>query len=114
MALAIHLTLITKNRSVSFQQARFKVYMFGVIFMSLETENHMSLSPLCRDHKTVYVGDGRGRIFSWMVTDQPGRVAADHWVKDEGVESCPVCNVRFFFAERRHHCRNCGKVFCAR
>ncbi|XP_070185825.1 WD repeat and FYVE domain-containing protein 3-like isoform X2 [Littorina saxatilis] len=69
---------------------------------------------ISRDHKTVYVGDGRGRIFNWTVTDQPGRVAADHWMKDEGVESCPVCNVRFNFAERRHHCRNCGKVFCSK
>ncbi|XP_069124433.1 WD repeat and FYVE domain-containing protein 3-like isoform X2 [Argopecten irradians] len=67
-----------------------------------------------KDHKTVYVGDAKGRIFSWTVTDQPGKVVADHWMKDDGAETCPTCNVRFSFAERRHHCRNCGQVFCSR
>jgi len=66
-----------------------------------------------RDHKTVYVGDARGRIYSWTVTDQPGRVV-DHWVKDDGAETCLQCGIRFTFSERRHHCRNCGQVFCSR
>ncbi|KAL3875787.1 hypothetical protein ACJMK2_033704 [Sinanodonta woodiana] len=69
---------------------------------------------ISRDHKTVYVGDGKGRIFSWTVTDQPGKVVADHWVKDEGSDSCLKCGVKFSFAERRHHCRNCGQVLCSR
>ncbi|XP_035824115.1 WD repeat and FYVE domain-containing protein 3 isoform X2 [Aplysia californica] len=69
---------------------------------------------ISKDHKTVYVGDVKGRIWSWTVTSQPGRAVADHWLKDDGAESCPTCGVRFSFAERRHHCRNCGNVFCSR
>ncbi|XP_076326045.1 WD repeat and FYVE domain containing 3 bchs isoform X2 [Tachypleus tridentatus] len=69
---------------------------------------------ISKDHRTIYVGDSRGRVFSWSVTDQPGRAVADHWVKDEGGENCVDCGVRFSFAERRHHCRNCGQLFCSR
>ncbi|XP_043271793.1 WD repeat and FYVE domain-containing protein 3 isoform X2 [Venturia canescens] len=67
-----------------------------------------------RDHRTVYVGDTRGRVFSWSVCEQPGRTVADHWLKDEGADSCVACSVRFNIYERKHHCRNCGQVFCWR
>lgn len=65
-----------------------------------------------KDHSRILVGDSRGRVFSWSVSDQPGRCAADHWVKDEGGDSCSGCSVRFSLTERRHHCRNCGQLFC--
>ncbi|XP_052816149.1 WD repeat and FYVE domain-containing protein 3-like isoform X4 [Mya arenaria] len=68
---------------------------------------------ISRDHKTVYVGDAKGRIFSWTVTDQPGRVV-DHWVRDDVAETCMQCGIRFSLTERRHHCRNCGQVFCSK
>ncbi|XP_043249922.1 WD repeat and FYVE domain-containing protein 3 isoform X1 [Colletes gigas] len=67
-----------------------------------------------RDHRTVYVGDTRGRVFSWSVCEQPGRTVADHWLKDEGADCCVGCGVRFNLYERRHHCRNCGQVFCSK
>lgn len=60
---------------------------------------------LSRDHKSLYVGDARGRIFNWIVSDSPGRTNADHWIKDETVGACKDCSIRFSFAERRHHCR---------
>lgn len=43
-----------------------------------------------------------------------GRMA-DHWVKDEFADQCSGCGIKFTtLIERRHHCRDCGKVFCAR
>ncbi|CAF1017714.1 unnamed protein product [Adineta ricciae] len=69
---------------------------------------------ISKDHKSLYIGDARGRIFSWIVSDNPGRTNADHWIKDETVGACKDCSIRFSFAERRHHCRNCGQLFCAR
>ena len=67
-----------------------------------------------KDHKTVYVGDEKGRVFSWSVSSRPlGKGMVDHWIRDEGVEECVDCGVKFTIYERKHHCRNCGKVFCS-
>jgi hypothetical protein len=35
------------------------------------------------------------------------------WVADESVENCFKCTKSFTFLRRRHHCRICGRVFCA-
>lgn len=47
-----------------------------------------------KDHRTLYIGDARGRVFSWSVTEQPGKTVADHWLKDEGADQCVSCSVR--------------------
>jgi hypothetical protein len=66
-----------------------------------------------KDHRTIYVGDEKGRVFSWSVSSRPGKGMVDHWMKDEHSESCVDCKVKFTIYERKHHCRNCGKVFCS-
>ncbi|XP_056149966.1 zinc finger FYVE domain-containing protein 9 isoform X2 [Lampris incognitus] len=35
------------------------------------------------------------------------------WVPDSQAPICMNCEVKFTFTKRRHHCRACGKVFCA-
>nr|XP_020482221.1 zinc finger FYVE domain-containing protein 9-like [Labrus bergylta] len=35
------------------------------------------------------------------------------WVPDSQAPMCMKCDVKFTFTKRRHHCRACGKVFCA-
>ncbi|XP_061477572.1 zinc finger FYVE domain-containing protein 16-like isoform X2 [Rhineura floridana] len=35
------------------------------------------------------------------------------WVPDSEAPICMNCQAKFTFTKRRHHCRACGKVFCA-
>jgi len=34
------------------------------------------------------------------------------WEKDKEVISCKICSKEFNIARRKHHCRNCGGIFC--
>ena len=34
------------------------------------------------------------------------------WVPDENVTKCNECLEEFSILYRKHHCRNCGKIFC--
>lgn len=38
----------------------------------------------------------------------------DHWVQDPARNTCTQCQQKFTLAERKHHCRNCGHIFCAK
>ncbi|XP_045780359.1 lateral signaling target protein 2 homolog isoform X2 [Maniola jurtina] len=45
---------------------------------------------------------------------QPASVErAPEWVPDIAAPACMRCSAHFTAFRRRHHCRNCGKVFCA-
>ncbi len=48
------------------------------------------------------------------MTESSAGGRADHWVRDEVSDVCTGCSVKFTLTERKHHCRNCGQVFCAR
>ncbi|KAJ6731095.1 PROTEIN FREE1 [Salix viminalis] len=48
----------------------------------------------------------------WMNLIKPGSEEKDHWVPDEAVSKCTSCGTDFGAFVRRHHCRNCGDIFC--
>ncbi|XP_059046581.1 WD repeat and FYVE domain-containing protein 3 [Achroia grisella] len=77
-----------------------------------------ALAP-ARSGRGLAVGDARGRIFRWSVPDMSSSSGAkggpaDHWIRDDTAPYCTQCQVRFTALERRHHCRECGAVFCGR
>ncbi|XP_053688917.1 WD repeat and FYVE domain-containing protein 3 isoform X2 [Sabethes cyaneus] len=69
---------------------------------------------ISNDHRTIFVGDARGRIFSWSVTDQVGRNTGAGWLKDGRAETCVGCNTGFNRQERKIYCKNCGQQFCSK
>lgn len=39
---------------------------------------------------------------------------APAWIPDESAPHCMACQSVFTVVRRRHHCRNCGKIFCGK
>ncbi|KAI5721953.1 hypothetical protein M8J76_001475 [Diaphorina citri] len=35
------------------------------------------------------------------------------WIPDHAVNRCMMCDSQFWLGRRKHHCRSCGKIFCA-
>ncbi|KAF9621425.1 hypothetical protein IFM89_021464 [Coptis chinensis] len=50
--------------------------------------------------------------FDWVNLIKPGNEEKDHWVPDEAVTKCTSCGTDFGAFVRKHHCRNCGDIFC--
>ena len=40
------------------------------------------------------------------------KLADRKWQDDTAVEWCNTCHKKFSLSVRKHHCRNCGKIFC--
>ncbi|KAK9131544.1 hypothetical protein Sjap_012031 [Stephania japonica] len=56
-----------------------------------------------------------GIVKSWIPrrTD-PANVSRDFWMPDNSCRVCYECDAQFTVFNRRHHCRLCGRVFCAK
>lgn len=45
---------------------------------------------------------------------KPADVSRDFWMPDQSCRVCYECDSQFTVFNRRHHCRLCGRVFCAK
>jgi hypothetical protein len=68
--------------------------------VSMYLDNDNEISPSIR--KDIF------KSFSADLTERKRYI----WVKDENITNCQKCNIQFSFLNRKHHCRNCGKIFC--
>ena len=56
-----------------------------------------------------------GVLKSWIPwRSEPGNVSRDFWMPDQSCRVCYECDSQFTLINRRHHCRHCGRVFCAK
>lgn len=56
-----------------------------------------------------------GLLKSWIPwRSEPAHVSRDFWMPDESCRVCYECDSQFTLFNRRHHCRLCGRIFCAK
>ncbi|KAI4329029.1 hypothetical protein L6164_021336 [Bauhinia variegata] len=54
-------------------------------------------------------------IKSWKPRrSEPANVSRDFWMPDHSCRKCYECDSLFTLFNRKHHCRHCGRIFCAK
>ncbi|KAK8505233.1 hypothetical protein V6N12_067203 [Hibiscus sabdariffa] len=55
-------------------------------------------------------------VKSWWIPrrSEPPNVSRDFWMPDQSCRVCYECDSQFTVFNRRHHCRLCGRIFCAK
>ncbi|KAF8025937.1 hypothetical protein BT93_F2693 [Corymbia citriodora subsp. variegata] len=54
-------------------------------------------------------------VKSWIPRRvEPAQLSRDFWMPDHSCRVCYECDSQFTVFNRRHHCRICGRVFCAK
>ncbi|XP_051554734.1 zinc finger FYVE domain-containing protein 9 isoform X2 [Myxocyprinus asiaticus] len=85
---------------------------FGVVRLNGETGDDSSASLIPSESPDNDILASQQGAFSRKPFSSLGEVAPV-WVPDSQAPICMKCEVKFTFTKRRHHCRACGKVFCA-
>ncbi|XP_037103035.1 RUN and FYVE domain-containing protein 2 isoform X1 [Syngnathus acus] len=85
-------------------------------FHRLQDEN-FQLKSICEDQEQALEELGSKLSESKMKIEdikeankalQGGQV----WLKDKDASHCKLCEKEFSISRRKHHCRNCGEIFC--
>ncbi|CAG9820540.1 unnamed protein product [Phaedon cochleariae] len=59
-------------------------------------------------------GESLRSELSWVAVDEgSAECQRTLWVPDHAVNRCTGCSTEFWLGRRRHHCRRCGRIFCA-
>ncbi|XP_012347552.1 protein RUFY3 isoform X2 [Apis florea] len=86
-------------------------------------EEHYALREICTEQERTLEELG-GQLSAAKLAAVELREAADNaqqhhqqegaatWANDRLVTHCKSCNREFNITRRKHHCRNCGKIFC--
>ncbi|KAF7250448.1 Zinc finger FYVE domain-containing protein 16 [Varanus komodoensis] len=86
---------------------------------SANPNTHVSDDKTCLNSSFSYNNDkqssleGKGGIPVKVVEQAVMLGQKPSWVPDSEARNCMNCQAKFTFTKRRHHCRACGKVFCA-
>nr|XP_043886242.1 RUN and FYVE domain-containing protein 2 isoform X1 [Solea senegalensis] len=93
-----------------------QIYGLKKEFHRLQEEN-FQLKTICEDQEQALEELGSKLSESKLKIEdikeankalQGGQV----WLKDKDASHCKLCEKEFSISRRKHHCRNCGEIFC--
>ena len=93
------------------------ISIFQVFFFfkmeEMEERNCHELDFRCIDNKKSPPPTGVTK--SWVMKNGSSSplLSKKEWIPDSQRRNCSLCDVKFSFSTRKHHCRWCGEVVCA-
>ncbi|XP_021347524.1 RUN and FYVE domain-containing protein 2-like isoform X4 [Mizuhopecten yessoensis] len=77
---------------------------------------HMGLQQTCEEQERTlaelgsHLSESKLKVEDMREASQVTKEAA--WMSDKDALQCSSCDKEFSLARRKHHCRNCGEIFC--
>ncbi|XP_069124527.1 RUN and FYVE domain-containing protein 2-like isoform X2 [Argopecten irradians] len=77
---------------------------------------HENLQQTCEEQERTlaelgsHLSESKLKVEDMREASQATKEAA--WMSDKDASQCSSCNKEFSIARRKHHCRNCGEIFC--
>ncbi|XP_033746916.1 RUN and FYVE domain-containing protein 2-like isoform X4 [Pecten maximus] len=77
---------------------------------------HQGLQQTCEEQERTlaelgsHLSESKLKVEDMREASQVTKEAA--WMSDKDASQCSNCNKEFSIARRKHHCRNCGEIFC--
>ncbi|KAI5755743.1 hypothetical protein M8J77_019308 [Diaphorina citri] len=87
-------------------------------YLTLQEEHHKlqdkyKESELALEELGAQLSKSKLQVSDLMEEHQIAKRATEaQWAKDKEAITCRACDKEFTVTRRRHHCRNCGEIFC--
>ncbi|CAF0973189.1 unnamed protein product [Rotaria sp. Silwood1] len=86
------------ERSLASESKNEKLIFENNQLIKKNTDLESALQEIAREYQVLQI--------------QTNKLNQRRWLNDDDINACMKCNQTFSVTQRKHHCRNCGNIFC--